>query len=101
MNVPPIGFGTSPYRDGTRVDLEEPVRVALDAGYRMFDLAEMYGNERTVGRALRSAGAPPRPELFIIGKAWRTNYRPEHLRRARPGRPCRTSSPPASPHASA
>ena len=54
MNLPAIGFGTSPYRpDGTRIDVEEPVRFALQAGYRMFDLAEMYGNERAVGRALQ------------------------------------------------
>jgi alcohol dehydrogenase (NADP+) len=83
MNLPLIGFGTSPYRAGKAViDLDAPIRIALSAGYRMFDLAEMYGNERAVGRALRSAAAPPRPELVIIGKVWRTNYRPEHLRRA-------------------
>jgi alcohol dehydrogenase (NADP+) len=82
MNLPPVGFGTSPYRGGARLDVEEPVRVALAAGYRMFDLAEMYGTERAVGRALRSSGAPPRRELQLIGKAWKTNFRPEHLRRA-------------------
>jgi diketogulonate reductase-like aldo/keto reductase len=80
MNLPAMGFGTSPYRpDGTRVDVEQPVRLALASGYRMFDLAEMYGNERTVGRALRGT---PRHELRLIGKAWRTNFRPENLRRA-------------------
>jgi diketogulonate reductase-like aldo/keto reductase len=83
MNLPLIGFGTSPFRAGkTVIDLEEPVRIALAAGYRMFDLAEMYGNDRAVGRALRSANAPPRQEIVIIGKVWRTNYRPEQLRRA-------------------
>lgn len=83
MNLPLIGFGTSPYRGGKAViDLEAPIRQALAAGYRMFDLAEMYGNERAVGRALHSAGAPPRHELVVIGKVWRTNFRPEHLRRA-------------------
>jgi len=82
MNLPPVGFGTSPYRGGARLDVEEPVRVALAAGYRMFDLAEMYGTERAVGRALRGSGAPPRRELQLIGKAWKTNFRPEHLRRA-------------------
>jgi len=83
MNLPAIAFGTSPYRaNGARADLEEPVRIALASGYRRFDLAEMYGNERAVGRALRGAGAPPRSELHLIGKVWRTNLRPEHLRRA-------------------
>jgi alcohol dehydrogenase (NADP+) len=83
MNLPAIGFGTSPYRsDGRRIELEQPVRFALEAGYRLFDLAEMYGNERALGRALRSAAAPPRKELHLIGKVWRTNFRPDHLKRA-------------------
>jgi len=76
MNLPPIGFGTSPYRaNGARVDIEPAVRIALAAGYRLFDLAEMYGNERAVGRALGG-------KAQVIGKAWRTNFRPEHLKRA-------------------
>ena len=75
-----IVFGTSPYRpEGRRIDMETPVRIALEVGYRHFDVAEMYGNELAVGRALRSA---PRNELQIIGKVWRTNFRPEHLLRA-------------------
>ncbi|MEA2601806.1 MAG: hypothetical protein QOF89_2798 [Acidobacteriota bacterium] len=80
MNVPPIGFGCSPFREGgRRVDLEGPVRVALARGYRLFDLAELYGNERALGRAL---GPHPRRELFIVGKVWRTNFRPAALRAA-------------------
>jgi alcohol dehydrogenase (NADP+) len=79
--MPPIGFGCSPFRpDGRRVDLEGAARVAVAAGYRMFDLAELYGNERAVGRALRQG--PPRGELFIVGKAWRTSFRPAALRQA-------------------
>lgn len=75
MNLPGIGFGCSPFRAGGRVDLEPAVREALRLGYRLLDVAEMYGNERAVGRALRDAEAAPR----IVGKVWRTNYRPEHL----------------------
>ena len=80
MNLPPIGFGTSPFRAGrSPIDVEEPVQVALRAGYRMFDTAEAYGNERTVGRALQTVA---RAELTIIGKVWPTNYAPQHLRAA-------------------
>jgi diketogulonate reductase-like aldo/keto reductase len=83
VNVPAIGFGTAPYREGNApLDLEPAVRSALAAGFRLFDLAESYGNERAVGRALRSADAPPRKELCLIGKVWMTNYRPDDLRRA-------------------
>jgi diketogulonate reductase-like aldo/keto reductase len=80
MNLPPMGFGCSPFRaGGRRVDLAGAVRTAVAAGYRLFDLAELYGNERAVGEALGSPEAPPRPELFLVGKAWRTNFRPAAL----------------------
>ena len=81
MKLPSIGFGCSPFRaGGRRVDLEAAVRAALAAGYRLFDVAELYGNERAVGRALRQPGTPARGELFVVGKAWRTNFRPAALR---------------------
>jgi diketogulonate reductase-like aldo/keto reductase len=79
MNLPPIGFGTSPFRAGSIIDVEPLVRTALAAGYRMFDTAEAYGNESVVGRALRTV---PRNEIHIIGKVWPTNFAPEHLRPA-------------------
>jgi len=83
MKMPSLGFGCSPFRaEGRRVDLEAAVRTAVGAGYRLLDVAEIYGNERAVGRALRSPTAPPRAELFLVGKVWRTNYRPAALRQA-------------------
>jgi len=84
VKLPPIGFGCSslPLRGRGRADLEGPARAALAAGYRLFDLAEVYGNERALGRALRGAQAPPRSELFVVGKVWRTNFRPAALRQA-------------------
>jgi len=81
MRMPPLGFGCSPFRSGgRRVDLEAAVRTAVAAGYRLFDVAELYGNERAVGRALRSS--LPWADLFLVGKVWRTNFRPEALRQA-------------------
>jgi len=78
-----MGFGCSPFRaGGRRVDLADAVRAAVAAGYRLFDLAELYGNERAMGEALRSPQAPPRSELFLVGKAWRTSFRPAALREA-------------------
>jgi diketogulonate reductase-like aldo/keto reductase len=43
------------------------VRAALDVGYRDIDTAQAYGNERSVGRALRESGIA-RDELFITTK---------------------------------
>ncbi len=78
-----LGFGCSPIRgDGRHVDLEPAARAALALGYRLFDLAELYGNQRAIGRALRGPTAPTRHELFLIGKVWRTNFRPELVRKA-------------------
>ncbi|HEX9500154.1 MAG TPA: aldo/keto reductase [Thermoanaerobaculia bacterium] len=83
MNLPSIGFGTSPYKSGAApADVEQPVRIALQAGYRLFDLAEAYGNESVIGRVLHGPGAPPRSELHLIGKVWRTNFSPRRLERA-------------------
>ena len=48
------------------------VRWALDLGYRHIDTAQVYGNEESVGRALRDSGVP-RDEVFIT-----TKFHPAH-----------------------
>jgi alcohol dehydrogenase (NADP+) len=83
VKLPPIGFGCSPYRAGRgRVDLEAAVATAVALGYRLFDVAELYGNERAVGRALRRGAPAGGGPLVVVGKVWRTNFRPPALRRA-------------------
>ena len=62
--IPQIGLGTWPMDDAT---LERVVPTAVEAGYRLFDTAENYENERGVGRGLRAAGVP-REELFVTTK---------------------------------
>lgn len=42
---------------------------ALAAGYRAFDCAAFYGNEKDVGTALSLSGVP-RWELFLVSKVW-------------------------------
>jgi len=46
----------------------EMVRVALDAGYRHVDTAQVYGNEAEVGMAIIESGLP-RGDVFIATKA--------------------------------
>src|SRR5947207_11376448 len=43
------------------------VRWALELGYRHIDTAQAYGNEESVGQALRESGVP-RDEVFITTK---------------------------------
>ena len=79
VRLPAVGFGCSRYRDGEYVERADSIATALDAGYRLLDSAELYGNEHRIGRLLDAPGAPDRERVFLLGKAWRTNHRREHL----------------------
>ena len=61
MSIPMLGIGTYALRGA---ECERCVLEALDLGYRLFDTAQMYGNEREVGNALRRGGLP-RNEMFV------------------------------------
>ena len=50
-------------------------------GYRHIDTAEMYGNEREVGEAIRQSGLD-RAEVFVTSKLNNTFHRPDDARRA-------------------
>ena len=65
VRIPKIGFGTWQIPDGQAA--YDSVRAALDAGYRHIDTARAYGNEASVGRAVRDSGIA-RDELFITTK---------------------------------
>jgi alcohol dehydrogenase (NADP+) len=80
VRLPPVGFGCSRYRDGEYVDRIESIATALDAGYRLLDSAELYGNEFRIGELLDSPGTPDREGLFLVGKVWNTNH--EHVAEA-------------------
>jgi diketogulonate reductase-like aldo/keto reductase len=63
--VPMLGLGVWQVPDG--VATVNAVRWALDLGYRHIDTAQAYGNEESVGQALRDSGIP-RGEVFITTK---------------------------------
>jgi diketogulonate reductase-like aldo/keto reductase len=63
--IPLLGLGVWQVRDGR--ECEDAVRWALEAGYRHVDTAQAYGNEDSVGRALRDSGLP-REEVFVTTK---------------------------------
>jgi alcohol dehydrogenase (NADP+) len=77
--MPVLGFGTLiPDAAATR----SATRDALEAGFRHFDCAERYRNEREVGEALQAGLAAegiPRDDIFVTTKLWNTNHRPERV----------------------
>src|SRR5215469_12445781 len=77
--MPALGFGTLIPDPAATITA---TRDALDAGFRHFDCAERYGNEREVGKALQEGLARAgivREEIFVTTKVWNTNHRPERV----------------------
>lgn len=71
VRMPAIGLGTWDMRDGD--EAERAVRCAIDAGYLLVDTAKLYGNERSVGKAVRECNVP-REEIFVTTKLWPTDF---------------------------
>ena len=65
IEIPLLGLGVWQIPDGP--ECEAAVRSALELGYRHIDTAQAYGNEGSVGRALRDSGVA-RNEVFITTK---------------------------------
>ena len=77
--MPVLGFGTL---------IPDPAATlsattdALEAGFRHFDCAERYRNEREVGQALHAglaAARIAREDIFVTTKLWNNNHRPERV----------------------
>ena len=63
--IPKIGFGTWQIPNGS--EAYDATTTALKAGYRHIDSALAYGNEESVGKAVRDSGIP-RDEVFVTTK---------------------------------
>jgi alcohol dehydrogenase (NADP+) len=79
--IPALGFGTLIPDPAVTISA---TRDALAAGFRHFDCAERYGNEREVGIALHdglaaAANAISRADLFVTTKLWNSNHRPDRV----------------------
>jgi 2,5-diketo-D-gluconate reductase A len=64
VEIPQLGFGVF------QIPPDETVKAttsALEVGYRHIDTAQMYGNEREVGIAVRESGIP-RDQVFVTSK---------------------------------
>jgi len=78
-HMPALGFGTLIPDPAVTITA---TRDALEAGFRHFDCAERYRNEREVGEALQAglaAGGIAREDIFVTTKLWNTNHRPERV----------------------
>lgn len=71
VKMPFVGFGT--FQITGKEECEKRVISAIDAGYRLIDTAQAYGNEEYVGNAIKNCGTL-RAELFITTKLWFRNY---------------------------
>jgi 2,5-diketo-D-gluconate reductase B len=76
--IPALGLGT--WQLGGR-DCVRVVEQAIRLGYRHFDTAQMYGNEREVGEGVRASGVK-REEVFIVTKVAPDNLAPGPLARS-------------------
>jgi len=77
--MPALGFGTLIPDPAVTITA---TRGTLEAGFRHFDCAERYGNEREVGGALQAglaAGGIAREDIFVTTKLWNSNHRPERV----------------------
>ena len=71
LKMPKVGFGV--YQIKNQEQCKQAVLDAIDAGYRLIDTAQSYGNEEAVGKAIQETSVP-RSELFITTKVWISNY---------------------------
>ena len=78
VEIPQLGFGVFQIKPE---ETTEAVRRALETGYRHLDTAEMYGNEKEVGRAVRESGVP-RGEVFVTSKLNNGFHAPDDALRA-------------------
>lgn len=71
VEMPQIGLGTWHMAEGQ--EAKQAVAEALSIGYRLIDTAKYYGNEKSVGEAVRESNIP-RGEIFVTTKLWPTEF---------------------------
>lgn len=70
VKMPQIGLGTWQMKVGQ--EAETAVRTGLEVGYRLIDTAAVYGNETSVGKAIKTSGIA-RKDIFVTSKLWNSD----------------------------
>ena len=70
VEMPILGLGI--YKITDKNELYNAVKWAVESGYRKFDTAQFYDNEKELGEAIKNS-ALKREEVFITTKIWNTN----------------------------
>lgn len=78
IKFPKIGFGT--YKT-TRNNDSEIIKLALKAGYKYFDTASFYDNEKFIAEAITQSGIP-REEIFLASKLWKSDMGYDNAKKA-------------------
>jgi diketogulonate reductase-like aldo/keto reductase len=79
--IPAIGLGTFGSDRFTANEIAGAVLGAAEVGYRHFDCAAVYGNEKEIGVSLQEimSGGIPREELWITSKLWNDKHAEEDV----------------------
>ncbi len=78
VEIPQLGFGVFQVPPD---EVVEPVRTAIESGYRLIDTAAAYQNEEGVGKAIADSGVA-RDDLFITTKLWNADQGYDEAMRA-------------------
>lgn len=78
IDIPCMGLGTFRIKPDA---CENAVRCALEKGYRLIDTANIYFNEKAVGRGIAASGVP-RGEIFLTSKIWPADFSYQRAKRA-------------------
>lgn len=79
VKIPCVGYGT--FKMANDGDTAEAICAALAAGYRHIDTAQTYGNEESVGLALKKCGLS-RKDIFLTSKLGNNDHGYEATHRA-------------------
>lgn len=79
--IPVVGMGTFGSDHVSHEAAAEAVQGAAAAGYRHFDCASVYGNEKQIGGALSQImrGGVSRDDLWINSKVWNDRHAPQQV----------------------